>query len=108
MNTSVFFDPTTDHGIQQQIPWFKILVQLQILNFLIQQQIIESNDRSLKVEFNYRFKDPITDPKFLIQQKIIVEREEERVIEEERKIEREREREKREREREREREKWEI
>ena len=57
---------------------------------------MESNDRSLKVEFNYRFKDPITDPKFLIQQKIIVEREEERVIEEERKTERERE--KRERE----------
>ena len=57
---------------------------------------MESNDRSLKVEFNYRFKDPITDSKFLIQQKIIVEREEERVIEEERKTERERE--KRERE----------
>ena len=59
---------------------------------------MESNDRSLEVEFNYRFKDPITDPKFLIQQKIIVEREEERVIEEERKTEREREREERERE----------
>ena len=44
---------------------------------------MESNDRSLKVEFNYRFKDPITDLKFLIQQKIIVERQEERVIEEE-------------------------
>ena len=58
---------------------------------------MESKDRSLRLEFNFRLKDPMTDPKFWIQQKIIVEREEERVIEEERKTERERERERRER-----------
>ena len=50
---------------------------------------MESKDRSLRLEFNFRLKDPMTDPKFWIQQKIIVEREEERVIEEERKTERE-------------------
>ena len=60
---------------------------------------MESKDRSLRLEFNFRLKDPMTDPKFCIQQKIIVEREEERVIEEERKTERERERERRERKR---------
>ena len=77
------FGPSTDTGIQPQISslslvYFSNQQQIIVPNnrylvlkkrlILIKQQIMESNNRTLSLESNNRFKDPTIDTKFVIQQ----------------------------------------